>query len=617
LYQNVAGGVWMVRRRVPEDVRARIGKHEFVASTGTFDSRQAERRRDDLWREWDTAIAEARALGSHDPVALEQVTAALDRWKRDECRFILAGRASQSMRRGVPGHYFDARMTPEVYDAWYESFRARTLIETGTAHKSLDDTHADAYFEDNPTASRSIDTPLETAVLISRLEAASLSPEEWRSLPHFDEQMHAAMVAGGLSGTLPAVLRARARPDFAAAWAAVVQHQELVRLRAAFTLAAREMRSRSADAIVRTPDRSQRPSGEGSGKTVAQAIEDLRVLHAAKGGAPEDWKRYSHAYRTMIELFGSERRLSTVRPEDALAAVALLRRVPASATKKFPGLSLAEAADAGEKAGAKAIAPNTLSNVVHRMGSVFTNAGLPNPFKGLAGAGKAEVRRRAFTIGELTRLFDGLRAERSADDAFFWVSALALFQGARQNEMAQLQVGDIKRHGDLPYIDLTVFDSKGVRSKTKRLKNQVSERVIPVHPAIVEAGFLNLVERRCAEGAVQLFPELQYRTDSGYARDLSRWFSRFRKRLGIDDPGAVFHSFRHSWSDAARRADLPERITDALGGWSPRGQAARYGNVHDLPVNLGHLTRIEFGAFVLPAARSEVTKGRGGASATV
>ena len=50
-----------MRRRVRDDVQPAFGgRHELVRSLKTTESQLAEKRRDDVWREWDTAIAEAR-----------------------------------------------------------------------------------------------------------------------------------------------------------------------------------------------------------------------------------------------------------------------------------------------------------------------------------------------------------------------------------------------------------------------------------------------------------------------------------------------------------------------------------------------------------------------------
>jgi hypothetical protein len=98
-----------------------------------------------------------------------------------------------------------------------------------------------------------------------------------------------------------------------------------------------------------------------------------------------------------------------------------------------------------------------------------------------------------------------------------------------------------------------------------------------------------------------LFPELTWSESGGYAHAFSRWFNRHIDGLGLTSESLNFHAFRHGWTDAARRAHIPERNADLLGGWkAARGQAADYGNLQELTVNLEHLSTIAFGDFRLP-----------------
>jgi integrase len=55
-------------------------------------------------------------------------------------------------------------------------------------------------------------------------------------------------------------------------------------------------------------------------------------------------------------------------------------------------------------------------------------------------------------------------------------------------------------------------------------------------------------------------------------------FNTFRHRVGVSDPEAVFHSFRHTWRDALREARVSEEMAQCLGGWRGSGQDKMYGN---------------------------------------
>lgn len=50
------------------------------------------------------------------------------------------------------------------------------------------------------------------------------------------------------------------------------------------------------------------------------------------------------------------------------------------------------------------------------------------------------------------------------------------------------------------------------------------------------------------------------------------------RKLGITDRRKVFHSFRHTFKDACRRARIPEAVHDALTGHASGSVGRRYGS---------------------------------------
>jgi hypothetical protein len=85
-----------------------------------------------------------------------------------------------------------------------------------------------------------------------------------------------------------------------------------------------------------------------------------------------------------------------------------------------------------------------------------------------------------------TPLFTALECPKGAKGAAgVWLPLLALFSGARQAELAGLQVANVQHETDTPLLFIVADRKAG-----KTLKTKVSERVIPVHPQLVELGFL-------------------------------------------------------------------------------------------------------------------------------
>jgi integrase len=152
-----------------------------------------------------------------------------------------------------------------------------------------------------------------------------------------------------------------------------------------------------------------------------------------------------------------------------------------------------------------------------------------------------------------------------------WLPLLALFTGARQAEIAGLRASNVQHEIDMPLLFIVAERKAG-----KRLKTKVSERVIPVHSQLVKLGFLEYVKERAREGErAWLFPTVapdQYRALAAW----SKWFSRYmRTKAGVTDTNKVFHSFRHAFQDALRRATPDEELRDAIQGRSNQRSVSR------------------------------------------
>ncbi|TOF43780.1 site-specific integrase, partial [Vibrio parahaemolyticus] len=124
-------------------------------------------------------------------------------------------------------------------------------------------------------------------------------------------------------------------------------------------------------------------------------------------------------------------------------------------------------------------------------------------------------------------------------------------------ELCQLYKEDIKN------IDGIVCISINRNTTDKRLKTPNSERLIPLHPRLVELGFIKHVNSISSE---RVFPELKLERD-GYATAASKWYGRFKTKLGFSR-GYDFHSFRHTFANQLKNALVPTIVTSELLGHS-------------------------------------------------
>jgi integrase len=107
------------------------------------------------------------------------------------------------------------------------------------------------------------------------------------------------------------------------------------------------------------------------------------------------------------------------------------------------------------------------------------------------------------------------------------------------------------------------------------LKNVNSERVVPVHPALVDEGFLKFAaSARKGPLFPGLAPDRFGRAGGNGSKILARWI----KSLGVVDKRlAPNHSWRHRIKTLGRRNGLAVDILDAMTGHGRKTVADTYG----------------------------------------
>jgi integrase len=204
-----------------------------------------------------------------------------------------------------------------------------------------------------------------------------------------------------------------------------------------------------------------------------------------------------------------------------------------------------------------------------------------NPFSKMSLPARRSTRE-PWETEELQTLFgspiftSGERPQAGGADAAFWLPLLGLFTGARLNELAPLTVEDLKVDDATGTHFLNIRE---VAEQGRRLKTAGSARVIPVHPELVRIGLLRFADeiRACSGGEGRLFPLLTPGPQGGFGEAWSKWFGRFKRGLGITNKASVFHSFRHGFKDALRRAAVSEDVNDALTGHASASIGRSYG----------------------------------------
>lgn len=260
-----------------------------------------------------------------------------------------------------------------------------------------------------------------------------------------------------------------------------------------------------------------------------------------------------------------------------------LQRLPPNLNKnpRYRGKSIDEVLALGDKPAA----PNTINKNLTRISALFRWAveygyTTLNPAGGMTikNPKRANEERQAFSDDDLIKLFhrEDYRRGRISRPYMYWAPLIALFTGARQNEMAQLHLADFYETDGIPMISIND------QGEGKRLKTKAGKRAIPVHAELVRLGLLGYVDELRTANETRLFPELKLQRD-GYGQTVSKWFQRYRRQCGIRDDGKVFHSFRHTVIDRLKQADVPkEKIAALVGHEDDSVTFGRYGKDYSL-----------------------------------
>ncbi|MCO5098685.1 MAG: phage integrase N-terminal SAM-like domain-containing protein [Rhodocyclaceae bacterium] len=135
----------------------------------------------------------------------------------------------------------------------------------------------------------------------------------------------------------------------------------------------------------------------------------------------------------------------------------------------------------------------------------------------------------------------------------FWLPLLGIFTGARLNELCQLDVADIHNNKEGTWV-INFVDS----NEKKRLKTEASIRTIPLHPSLIDAGFLDYLDDLRGIGAQRIFPYLRYTEKSGFGDVAGEAYARYIKRIKLEGSGKVYHSLRKTANDTLAKKSVQE-----------------------------------------------------------
>ncbi|MDF7826717.1 site-specific integrase [Pontiellaceae bacterium B12227] len=150
----------------------------------------------------------------------------------------------------------------------------------------------------------------------------------------------------------------------------------------------------------------------------------------------------------------------------------------------------------------------------------------------------------------------------------YWSTILCLYHGFRQNEVCSLQIKDLYLDEDNVYV---IRVREDVTMKGKSTKNESSNRIVPIHPYVLnELKFKAYVEGRKkeADSESMLFPNVTFVKGANFGKKVSAWFHKMKKKhLPEEAHHKTFHSLRHTFiQQAQNQAKMPDRYNLEITG---------------------------------------------------
>lgn len=218
----------------------------------------------------------------------------------------------------------------------------------------------------------------------------------------------------------------------------------------------------------------------------------------------------------------------------------------------------------------------------------------------------ANAKRLPLKADQISKLF-AITSTSSSKTALYWMPLLLLTTGARPNELAQLRTNDLDlTFNGRPHINVLCLlddDDEAAPSDpapdtvvdARRVKTAAGRRMVPLHPYLIEAGFLDFVQERHRGGARQLFRELKADQHGFWSSAITRRINRIiRGKLLITNRKYTTYSLRHNFIDACKPAGIAEETRMKIMGHQLGGVHGIYGNPHVLPHESALIDAISF-----------------------
>ena len=191
-----------------------------------------------------------------------------------------------------------------------------------------------------------------------------------------------------------------------------------------------------------------------------------------------------------------------------------------------------------------------------------------------------------FDEHELRDIFNPESLMQAKRPSQFWAPLLALYTGARLNELACLELSDFVQEKGIPCISIryiprakpgTIEHTKKKKGAARSVKTGSSIRLVPLHPDLYEIGIEAYMDDVRAIGAERFFPTLPPDTKGKRERRLSHDGNEYLKKVGVHVPrNKVMHSFRDTVCEMLAVPDMDDVRADQWTGHATQTVKGRH-----------------------------------------
>lgn len=324
---------------------------------------------------------------------------------------------------------------------------------------------------------------------------------------------------------------------------------------------------------------------------------------------PRTLDEFAIVYRMLREFLGSDTPIDSITRDQMRELQGLYASLPAHSPRLYRGKSLREAAELAKKEKREPMERATFNKRITLLAAIFNFAVTEQlleatPAKGLTlEKKKHQEGYKVFSNEQLQCIFNGsiyqdfmeepearLTPNHPLEPHLFWTPLIALFQGMRMGEILQLRAEDIAIEDAVNCIRIRDI------AEGQSLKTKTSFRTVPIHPVLKQLGFLDYVANLRNSGGGDLFPEAtRGKTYDNRSHNYSKKFNRYLRLIGVKQGREqCFHSFRHTFADGVRIAEVPQEAIRRLGGWTDKSSSETGYGGRLLPFLALHLPKLQF-----------------------